>query len=784
MSVYAMLRNAWDPVAKGFQLPRGTIESDGHLDGNLCRCTGYKPIIAAVKTFIHEDLRSEIFADDAEEDSTSDQHADEIPAAQTRLVSCGRLGGCCRDGLGSRSGSPLENTGDSSPHDSASESKSAETSSDPSSLSASQDVLKPRGKLLSSARDKGTVLSSAHSTFGPTSFVTRAAPGYTGTDSDVITGASYSLPIRFRDRDPPPGQEGEGTKTSTDLDCPLQTTAHLNHDYKPFNAAAELIFPPALRKFRHQAICYGTSEKIWLRPLNLPQLLEIKALDPSARLVCGSTEVQVEVRFKDAKNNTFVFLGAIPELQVIEIPDDDSLQGLQELVVGANASLTHLEAACKALSLKLGARGSVLSALRKQLRYFAGRQIRNAASLAGNLCTASPISDLSPILLAVGAVINASSKCENNIVLPIEKFFVSYRKTSLPPEAVITKIRIPIPELGVQEITKAYKQSKRKDDDIAIVTAAFRLRLGADGQVSQVALAFGGMATTTILAINTQRALLGKTWFDAQTLSTGLDTLRTEMSLSYNVPGGMATYRVTLALSFFFRFWHEAAHDLALGYVDKSLIEEIHRGISTGARDDFNPHVQSIVGQQIPHLSALKHATGEAEYLGDMPPQARELYGAFVYSRRAHAKLLQVDWSPATGPGLATGYVDKNDLPKDRRSWGSIRRDEPFFADDVVHCHGQVIGLVYADTAQKAQEAAKLVKVDYEDLPSILTIDQAIAANSFYAHGRELRTGAAVEGSISDIFANCDHIFEGTVRMGGQEHFYLETQAAVSSSDS
>jgi xanthine dehydrogenase/oxidase len=229
----------------------------------------------------------------------------------------------------------------------------------------------------------------------------------------------------------------------------------------------------------------------------------------------------------------------------------------------------------------------------------------------------------------------------------------------------------------------------------------------------------------------------------------------------------------------FFRFWHEVIADLKLGKVDPDLITEVHRGISSGSRDNHNPHEQKIVGKQIPHISALKQNTGEAQYVDDMPPQDRELYGVMVLSSRAHAKLVEVDWSPALGPGLALGYVDKNSIPKEANLWGSVVKDEPFFADGKVFSHGQPIGLVYAETALRAQAAARAVRIVYEDLPAILTIDEAIEAGSFFKHGKMLKKGAAIEDRMEDVWENCERVFEGTTRIGGQEHFYLETNAAL-----
>jgi xanthine dehydrogenase/oxidase len=129
-----------------------------------------------------------------------------------------------------------------------------------------------------------------------------------------------------------------------------------------------------------------------------------------------------------------------------------------------------------------------------------------------------------------------------------------------------------------------------------------------------------------------------------------------------------------------------------------------------------NPYEQRIVGKQIAHLSALKQCTGEAEYIDDMPRFERELYGGLVLSSKAHAKLLSVDWEPALAMSGVVGYIDKDCLPKDQNIWGSIKKDEPFFADGEVRHHGQVIGMVYAETALEAQAAAKAVKVEYEPL--------------------------------------------------------------------
>lgn len=659
----------------------------GHLDGNLCRCTGYKPILQAAKTFVKSDLRgrlvdSEIPSPEAIVDQEEEVEECGISRSWSPSTgsSCGRPGGCCRDGPGTCS-------------------------------------------LPSSTEQEGS---------SPTSF--------------------------------------SNTESSFKPEVP-------QFDFIPYSPTSELIYPPALHKHTDVPICYGDAERVWLRPVTLNQLLELMAVFPSAKLVSGASEMQVDVRFKGSYFPISVFVADITELSGIQIVEDASTP--TKLIVRGNTPLSDIEDACHQLHLQLGKRVTTLAAMAKVLRYFAGRQIRNAASLAGNIATASPISDMNPLLLAVNATVIARSAKEEQAI-PMDSMLLGYRKTALPEGSVITEIHIPLPPPDVLEITKSYKQAKRKDDDIAIVTAGFCVRLDGEGRVIHITLAYGGMAPTTVLAHQAEASLNGKNWNDKKTLYDALHAVAMDFNLPYAVPGGMATYRRTLALSLFFRFWNEARRGLNIGSVavESDEIDEIHRQISKGSRDDHNPHEQRVVGKQIPHLSGLKHTTGEAVYVDDMPPQARELFVALVLSQRAHAKIISVDWAPALEPGLAVGYIDQDSIPMDRNHWGSVVRDEPFFATDRVYSHGQPIGMVYAESALQAQAAARAVRVVYDDLPPILTIDEAIEAQSFFHHGKELRKGVHPD-RMDDVFARCDRVFTGVTRVGGQEHFYLETNAAV-----
>ena len=535
----------------------------------------------------------------------------------------------------------------------------------------------------------------------------------------------------------------------------------------------ELIFPPSLMKHEFKALAFGNKRKRWLRPTSINQLLDIKDALPSAKVIGGSTETQIEVKFKAMNYAVSVFVGDIPELRDFSFEDE-------YLEIGANITLTDLEEVCrKAIEHYGPVKSQPFSTILKQLRYFAGRQIRNVGTPAGNLATASPISDLNPVFVATRSILIAHSRADGEVELPMETFFKSYRTTTLPPNAILAKIRVPVGrEKG--EFTRAYKQAKRKDDDIAIVNAALRVSVDDDRVVLSVNLAYGGMAAMTVEAKKTKEYLVGKVWGSPEVLEGAMNTLEEDFDLKFGVPGGMAVYRKSLALGFFYRFWHETLSELDgvdTKDVDAEAVPEIEREISTGERDQDATvaYEQRVLGKGVPHVAAMMQTTGEAIYTDDTPPLKNELYGCLVLSTKPHAKLISVDASAALElPGVHY-FVDHRDLPSPEANWwGAPVCDEVYFAVDKVFTAGQPIGMILAESANQAAAASRAVVIVYEELPAIFSIQDAIEAKSFYDHHRFIRRGDMDAG-----FEKADHVFDGVVRMGGQEHFYLETNACI-----
>ena len=182
------------------------------------------------------------------------------------------------------------------------------------------------------------------------------------------------------------------------------------------------------------------------------------------------------------------------------------------------------------------------------------------------------------------------------------------------------------------------------------------------------------------------------------------------------------------------------------------------------------PHV---VGRSIRHDSAEKHVCGLAQYIDDIPEPSGTLQIYLAQSAHAHAKLLKLDVSAVrSAPGVAC-VLTAADVPG-KNDYSPIMGDDPIFAEDLVQYVGQCLFAVAAETLAQARAAAALAVVEYEDLPAVLTIDQAREADLTLEKSQVMRLGDP-QGAI----AKAPRRLWGSVAIGGQDHFYLEGQIAM-----
>ncbi|KZV50307.1 xanthine dehydrogenase 1-like [Dorcoceras hygrometricum] len=541
----------------------------------------------------------------------------------------------------------------------------------------------------------------------------------------------------------------------------------------------ELIFPPELLMRKSTSLCLtGSNGLRWYRPLKLQHIFDLKVRYPNAKLVVGNTEVGIETRLKNFHYPVLIHVAHIPELNQLTVKDD----GLE---IGAAVKLSEL---AKVLKIAIDQHGtfqtSSCRAILEQLKWFAGTQIRNFASVGGNICTASPISDLNPLWMAARAKFCISDSKGNMRKCEAENFFLGYRKVDLATNEILLSVLLPWNTEN--EYVKEFKQSHRRDDDIAIVNAGMRVCLKEKDKkwvVSDASIAYGGVAPFSFSVNQTKNFLIGKQW-NQELLQGALEVLEKDVVLKENAPGGMVEFRKSLVLSFFFKFFlwvchqmdGQASFDEAVPITHLSAVKSFHHPSVMGSQKFEIVKRGSAVGAPEVHMSSRLQVTGEAEYTDDVPMPPNSLHAALILSKKPHARILSVDDSAAkSSPGFA-GIFFASDVPGSN-AVGPIITDEELFATEVVTCVGQIIGVVVADTHENAKLAARKVIVQYEELPAVLCIEDAILSNSFHPNTeRCMRKGDVEHCFLSGV---CDKIIEGEIQVGGQEHFYLEPNSTL-----
>ena len=179
------------------------------------------------------------------------------------------------------------------------------------------------------------------------------------------------------------------------------------------------------------------------------------------------------------------------------------------------------------------------------------------------------------------------------------------------------------------------------------------------------------------------------------------------------------------------------------------------------------------VHEALRHDSGERHVTGEAVYTGDikLPPDALQVF--IATSTHAHAAIKRLDLDKVRSAAGVVAVLSAADIPG-ANDVSPVHGDDPIFADRLVEYAGQSLFAVAAPALAEARAAATLAVIDYEPLPPILTIAQAMAAKNFLQPPRTL-----IHGAPDAALAHAPHIINGRVEIGGQEHFYLEGQVAV-----
>ena len=268
------------------------------------------------------------------------------------------------------------------------------------------------------------------------------------------------------------------------------------------------------------------------RPATADDLAAWYVDHPEATLIAGATDVGLWVTKQLRNPSPVAFLNGIADLQRI---DDDGTS----LRIGAGVTLSDLWAAMQPLHPSFA----------EMLRRYASVQLRNAATIGGNIANGSPIGDGPPALIALGAVLHLRRGADRR-ALPLEDFFLDYRKQDRLPGEFVEAVTIP----STAPALRCYKLSKRFDQDISAVCGCFNIRIDG-GRVTAARIAFGGMAGVPKRATAVEAALIGRDWTEANVAAA-----RTAFADDFSPLTDMrasAAYRLEAASNMMTRYFHD-----------------------------------------------------------------------------------------------------------------------------------------------------------------------------------------------------------------------------------
>jgi xanthine dehydrogenase small subunit len=282
--------------------------------------------------------------------------------------------------------------------------------------------------------------------------------------------------------------------------------------YRPIVAAAEQACAGALRQESrpvatvddlaairpNETLAIERDGRRFFAPVSLDALAALVMAHPDATLLAGGTDVGLWVTKQHRLLETVISLGRVDGLADITVADDGIELGAAVPYVDAMPVLARHHPAIDGLLRRLGS-----------------AQIRNAGTIGGNIANGSPIGDSLPALIALGAsLVLRRGAVERE--LPLEDYFLAYRKTALAPGEFLARIRVPFADAATA--FRTYKISKRFDQDISAVCGGFAVTLDA-GRVADIRLAFGGMAGIPSRARQCEQALIGQPWTPAAVMA-------------------------------------------------------------------------------------------------------------------------------------------------------------------------------------------------------------------------------------------------------------------------
>ena len=491
----------------------------------------------------------------------------------------------------------------------------------------------------------------------------------------------------------------------------------------------------------------GTQERFFAAPASIEALAALYAAHPDAVLVGGATDVGLWITKQLRDLPKIIWLGHVQGLDAIEDAEDAVTFGA---MVTHETALPHLAA----IDPDLG----------ELMRRFASVQIRTG-TIGGNIANGSPIGDTPPALIALGGTLTLQRGGATR-TLPLEDFFIAYGKQDRKPGEFVRAVRVP--KLGPNDRFPLLKISKR-----------FRLRTSRRRWARS-------RSRSTIRASHPP-ALRSAAWRRRRSEGSRRKrpcagsifaapkpgTRRLRRSIRISRPSPINAPAPIIAAPLLARCWARRS---------PRSPEHRHRAraSSVSGRTPMRPLRETaeiepplrVVRVATAHDSAIRHVSGSATYVDDIREPEGTLHvapGGALRSRR----LKRVDLNAVRAAPGVVAVLTAADIPGENNV-GPVKHDDPIFAEEMIEFHNQVVFAVVAETREAARRAVLLAKIEMEPETPLVTVDDALSADTHV-----LPDSVFVTGDSAAALAASAHRLAGTMRIGGQEQFYLEGQVSL-----
>ena len=566
----------------------------------------------------------------------------------------------------------------------------------------------------------------------------------------------------------------EGGRDRTDV-------ANFSTKFAPYVASSEKPPPAGARQASSPSLQVVTADAAWHRVASIAELESTRkaaiAAGKCTALVVGNTKTGPYG--PNAAVDTFLDISRIPELNTVSSASDGPSKGI---TVGAAVSITKL---CAHLQTHKNLSAS-FETLCAHMKRVANWQVRNVGSWAGNLTMAKTLkfaSDLSTIFMGAGCTLRALYK-GSEVTLSIYDYL--WQEHDMDQLLLVS---MHIPALADGEIFQTYRTALRQNSAHALLNAAFRVTV-TGGTVTAATLVYGLAQDRAIFATAAQAALVGQAVASPRTLSAVLGALEGSVINDLIVeshyktvyqPEGKEGYRRSLVRSYFYKFFLHLMGDATPAAL-RSATKVYERGASSGKQVFKTKLPADHPGSRpMPKIEAKEQAAGETLFHDD-EGNGDCLHAAFVPCTKAPAKIVSIDASAAFAMPGVVDFVTAEDIPGiNSVAFAAPGHEELLVAagDDGKQAGtsyvGQPIGVIVAKSRREAEAATEAVQVVYATSePGIYSLEDAIAAKSFYGEVKEKTKGDVAAQFAQAAKAATSVVISGELRIGGQSHFAME----------